>query len=163
MSIMPLEGFDASKEESISATVVDVAVSFKRPAGFITLTVTVDGARYCLPVSHVDLLNSNGLSFSPGDEIIIEGMKITDEQIIIAREITKGANTLVLRGEDGHPVAELHRKLNRTAKSGAAGYHDWKYKYDPKPKWYYPLPTGNTDPKASRGVWNRTVNRDMYR
>ena len=51
-------------------------------------------------------LQDMGMSFSKGDEIALTGSKITQEgaELILAREVVKGTDTLLLRDEKGSPV-----------------------------------------------------------
>ncbi len=47
-----------------------------------------------------------GISFSKGDEISVMGSKVKQEalEVILARELVKGTDTLVFRDEKGNPV-----------------------------------------------------------
>jgi hypothetical protein len=47
-----------------------------------------------------------GISFSKGDEIAVTGSKVKQEEldVILAREMTKGTDTLVFRDAKGNPV-----------------------------------------------------------
>ena len=47
-----------------------------------------------------------GISFSKGDEIAITGSKVKQEaaEVILARELVKGTDTLVFRDDKGSPV-----------------------------------------------------------
>jgi len=47
-----------------------------------------------------------GVSFAKGDEIAFVGSKVKEGEadMILAREVTKGADTLVLRDAKGNPV-----------------------------------------------------------
>ncbi len=51
-------------------------------------------------------LHDLGFSFSKGDEISLTGSKVKQGEVdlILAREIVKGNDTLVLRDEKGNPV-----------------------------------------------------------
>jgi hypothetical protein len=56
-------------------------------------------------------LQDMGISFSKGDEIALTGSKITQDgaDLILAREVVKGTDTLLLRDEKGNPVWSWHR------------------------------------------------------
>ena len=71
-----------------------------------TGTDTVDV--YLCPKSFLDDM---GVSFSKGDEIALTGSKVKqgDADLILAREVVKGSDTLVLRDEKGSPVWNWHR------------------------------------------------------
>jgi hypothetical protein len=71
-----------------------------------TGTETVDV--YLCPQSFLDDM---GVSFGKGDEIAITGSKAKqgEADLILAREVVKGTDTLVLRDEKGNPVWSSHR------------------------------------------------------
>jgi hypothetical protein len=47
-----------------------------------------------------------GISFTKGDEIAVTGSKVKQEEldVILARQLTKGTDTLMFRDEKGNPV-----------------------------------------------------------
>ena len=52
-----------------------------------------------------------GVSFSKGDEIALTGSKIKqgEADLVLAREVVKGTDTLVLRDDKSSPVWTWHR------------------------------------------------------
>ena len=52
------------------------------------------------------LLEEMGLSFAKGDEIAVAGSKVKQDasDVILARELVKGAETLLFRDDKGKPV-----------------------------------------------------------
>jgi hypothetical protein len=56
-------------------------------------------------------LDDMGVSFSKGDEMALTGSKVEQHEadLILAREVVKGTNTLVLRDKKGNPVWSSHR------------------------------------------------------
>ena len=70
-----------------------------------TATDTVDA--YLCPKSFLDDM---GVSFRNGDEINLTGSKVKqgEADLILAREVVKGTDTLVLRDEKGNPVWSWH-------------------------------------------------------
>jgi hypothetical protein len=56
-------------------------------------------------------LHDMGISFSKGDEIALTGSKIRQDRadLILAREVVKGTDTLLLRDEKGNPVWNWQR------------------------------------------------------
>ena len=58
---------------------------------------------YLCPKSFMDEM---GVSFTAGDEIAFTGSKVKDggDEMILAREVVKGQDTLVLRDDKGNPV-----------------------------------------------------------
>ena len=71
-----------------------------------TGTDTVDV--YLCPKSFLDDM---GVSFSKGDEITLSGSKVRQggADLILAREVVRGTDTLVLRDDKGNPVWSSHR------------------------------------------------------
>jgi hypothetical protein len=69
-------------------------------------TETVDV--YLCPQS---FLGDMGMTFSKGDEIALTGSKVKQEgaDLILAREVVKGTDTLLLRDEKGRPIWKAHR------------------------------------------------------
>jgi hypothetical protein len=51
-----------------------------------------------------------GISFSKGDEIAVTGSKVKQEtsDVILARELVRGADTLLFRDDKGKPVWDWH-------------------------------------------------------
>ena len=70
------------------------------------ITETVDV--YLCPKSFLDDM---GVSFGKGDEIGLTGSKVKqgEADLILAREVLKGNETLVLRDEKGNPVWNWRR------------------------------------------------------
>lgn len=58
---------------------------------------------YLCPKSFIDEM---GVTFSHGDEIAFTGSKVKqgEDEMILAREVVKGQDTLVLRDDKGNPV-----------------------------------------------------------
>ncbi len=63
---------------------------------------------YLCPKSFMDDM---GVTFAKGDEIAFTGSKIKqgDAEMILAREVVKGPDTLILRDEKGNPVWSWRR------------------------------------------------------
>jgi hypothetical protein len=58
-----------------------------------------------------NFLDDMGVSFSKEDEIALTGSKVKqgEADLILAREVVKGTDTLVLRDEKGNPIWSWHR------------------------------------------------------
>ena len=58
---------------------------------------------YLCPKSFLDEM---GVSFSPGDEVEVTGSKVKQDgtDLILAREVVKGGDTITLRFKDGKPA-----------------------------------------------------------
>jgi hypothetical protein len=63
---------------------------------------------YLCPKSFLDDM---GVSFSKGDEIALTGSKVKqgEADLILAREVVKGTDTLVLRDDKGNPIWSWRR------------------------------------------------------
>jgi hypothetical protein len=104
--------YDLHSEAKMKGTVEDVKLPAKgseKEAVHLTVknaTETVDV--YLCPKSFLDDM---GVAFSKGDEIALTGSKVKqgDADLILAREVVKGSDTLVLRDEKGSPVWNWHR------------------------------------------------------
>jgi len=57
-------------------------------------------------------LEEMGVSFSKGDQIVVTGSKVKQDgaDLVLAREVVKGNDTLVLRDDKGNPVWNWQRK-----------------------------------------------------
>ena len=57
-------------------------------------------------------LEEMGVAFSKGDEIAVTGSKVKQDgaDLVLAREVVKGNDTLVLRDDKGNPVWTWQRK-----------------------------------------------------
>ena len=57
-------------------------------------------------------LEEMGVAFSKGDEIAVTGSKVKQDgaDLVLAREMVKGNDTLVLRDDKGNPVWTWQRK-----------------------------------------------------
>jgi len=63
---------------------------------------------YLCPKSFMDDM---GVSFAKGDQIAFTGSKVKqgETEMILAREVVKGTDTLVLRDDKGNPVWNWHK------------------------------------------------------
>lgn len=99
--------YDVHAETKMKATVEEVKLppkgSEKEVAHLLVKTGPDTVDVYLCPK---DFLDDMGVSFAKGDEIAITGSKAKqgDADLILAREVVKGNDTLVLRDEKGKPV-----------------------------------------------------------
>jgi hypothetical protein len=99
--------YDINTETKMKGTVEEVKLppkgSEKEIAHLLIKTGTDTVDVYLCPQSFLDDM---GVSFSKGDEIALTGSRIKqgDADLILAREVVKGADTLVLRDAKGNPV-----------------------------------------------------------
>jgi hypothetical protein len=107
-----LPKYDAHTETRMKGTVEEVKLPSKGSEKEVvhllvkTGTDTVDA--YLCPKSFLDDM---GVSFSKGDEIALTGSKVKqgEADLILAREVVKGNDTLDLRDEKGNPVWSWRR------------------------------------------------------
>jgi hypothetical protein len=98
--------YDVQTETKIKATVEDVRLpSGTKEIVYLVIKSGTDATVevYLCPKS---FLNDMGVTFAKGDQITITGSKVkqNDADIILAREVVKGTDTLVLRDDKGNPV-----------------------------------------------------------
>ena len=104
--------YDLHTETKIKGTVEEVKLppkgSEKEAAHLLVKTGTDTLDVYLCPKS---FLVDMGVSFSKGDEIALTGSKIKqgEADVVLAREVVKGTDTLVLRDDKGNPVWTWHR------------------------------------------------------
>jgi hypothetical protein len=103
-------GYDKASETTVTGTVADVV----EPQGTGGLHLTFKTADETMDV-HLGpkaWLDSHGYTFKAGDELTILGSKttthdmatMTNKTVVVAREITKHGETMVLRDENGRPL-----------------------------------------------------------
>jgi hypothetical protein len=104
--------YDVHTESKMKGTVEEVTLppkgSEKEIAHLLVKTGTDTVNVYLCPKSFLDDM---GVSFSKGDEISLTGSKVKqgEADLVLAREVVKGTDTLVLRDEKGNPVWSWHR------------------------------------------------------
>ena len=105
--------YDPHTETKLKATVEDVKLPQKGSEKEIAHLLIKNGTEivdvYLCPKS---FLEEMGVSFSKGDEIAVTGSKIKQDgaDLVLAREVVKGNDTLVLRDDKGNPVWGWQRK-----------------------------------------------------
>jgi hypothetical protein len=104
----PLPKYDTKTEITLKKAVVEETKEVTLPNGQNRLRLIVKAGtetyEVCLcPKDFLTVLDSN---FAKGDEVDITGSKVSDGEktIVLAREVVKGNNTLVLRDKTGEPV-----------------------------------------------------------
>jgi len=99
--------YDAAAETKLKGTVQEVKLvppSGGKPLEYLTLKSGADTVDVLLcPKSFYDDM---GASFKAGDEIEVTGSKVKQggNDLILAREVTKGNDVLILRFKDGKPA-----------------------------------------------------------
>jgi len=104
--------YDAHTETKMKGTVEEVKLppkgSEKEVAHLLVKTGADTADVYLCPKSFLDDM---GVSFSKGDEIALTGSRVKqgEADLILAREVVKGTDTLVLRDEKGNPIWSWQR------------------------------------------------------
>jgi hypothetical protein len=97
--------YDTTTESKMKGTVEEVKLpDNKKEIAHLSVKVGADTVDvYLCPKSFLDDM---GVSFSKGEELSLTGSKVKqgDAEMILAREIVKGTDTVVLRDEKGSPV-----------------------------------------------------------
>jgi len=99
--------YDLQTETKMKGTVEEVKLPAKGSEKEVVHLLMKNGNEvvdlYFCPKSFMDDM---GVSFSKGDELAFTGSKVkyAGADLILAREVLKGSDTLVLRDEKGNPV-----------------------------------------------------------
>ena len=97
--------YDTSTEGKFKGTIEELKLPPKdKDIAHITIKSGTDTFDlYLCPKSFIDDM---GVSFAKGDEVAFTGSKIKqgDADMILAKEVVKGTDTLVLRDDKGNPV-----------------------------------------------------------
>ena len=104
--------YDVHTETKMKVTVEEMKLPPKGSEKEVAHLLVKSGADsvdvYLCPKSFLDDM---GVSFSKGDEIALTGSKVKqgEADLILAREVVKGSDTLVLRDDKGNPVWSWRR------------------------------------------------------
>jgi len=99
--------YNAQTEVTIKGTVQELKLPPKGSEKAIAYVLITSGAdtldAYLCPRSFLEQM---GITYAKGDEVTLIGSKIKqgEADLILAREVEKGSDTLVLRDEKGEPV-----------------------------------------------------------
>lgn len=99
--------YDSHTETKMKAIVEEVRLppkgSEKEVVYLLLKTGTETVDVYLCPKSFLDDM---GVSFKKGDEIALTGSKVKHDasDLVLAREVVKGSDTLVLRDDKGNPI-----------------------------------------------------------
>jgi hypothetical protein len=104
--------YDLTTEAKLKVTVQDMKLPAKgkeKDAAHLMVTSGTDTIDiYLCPKSFLDDM---GASFAKGDEVTVTGSKIKQDggDLVLAREVVKGTDTLMLRDDKGKPVWNWHK------------------------------------------------------
>lgn len=99
--------YDASTEAKFKGTIEELKIPPKgkeKEIAYITIKSGSDTFEiYLCPKAYIDDM---GVIFAKGDEVAFTGSKVKqgDIDMILAREVVKGTDTLILRDDKGNPV-----------------------------------------------------------
>jgi hypothetical protein len=97
--------YDSSTETKLKGTVEELKLpaSAKEIAHLLVKNGTDTLDIYLCPKSFIDDM---GVTFAKGDEVAFTGSKVKqgDADMILAKEVDKGADSLILRDDKGNPV-----------------------------------------------------------
>ncbi|HKW17666.1 MAG TPA: hypothetical protein VJO35_09180 [Terriglobales bacterium] len=99
--------YDTTTEAKFKGTIEDLKLPPKgseKQIAYLTIKSGTDTIEiYLCPKSFMDDM---GVSFAKGDEIAFTGSKVKEgnEDMVLAREVVKGEDTLELRDAKGNPV-----------------------------------------------------------
>jgi hypothetical protein len=97
--------YDPTTEAKFKGTIEELKMPPKeKDIAYLTIKSGTDTFEiYLCPKSFIDDM---GVIFAKGDEIAFTGSKIKqgDTDLVLAREVVKGTDTLVLRDQKGNPV-----------------------------------------------------------
>jgi hypothetical protein len=103
--------YDLATEAKMKGTVEELKLPAKGNEKDVAHLVVKSGADsidiYLCPKSFLDDM---GAKFAKGDEVTVTGSKIKQDgaDLILAREVVKGSDTLMLRDDKGKPVWDWH-------------------------------------------------------
>jgi hypothetical protein len=103
--------YDVATESKMKVTVEELKLPPKGNEKEVAHLVVKSGSEtldiYLCPKSFLDDM---GATYAKGDEVTVTGSKIKQESgdLILAREIVKGTDTLLLRDDKGKPVWDWH-------------------------------------------------------
>jgi hypothetical protein len=104
--------YDLSTEAKFKGTIDELKLPPKGNEKEIAHILIKNGSDtldiYLCPKSFIDDM---GVSFAKGDEVASTGSKVKqgEAEMILAREVVKGTDTLVLRDAKGNPVWNWHK------------------------------------------------------
>jgi hypothetical protein len=99
--------YDLSTESKMKATVQEVTLPVKGSEKEIAhLLVKIGADTFDVYLCPKAFLDDMGVNFSQGEEIVLTGSRIKqgEAELILAREVVRGNDTLVLRDEKGNPI-----------------------------------------------------------
>lgn len=106
----PPPKYDVSTETKMKATVEELKLPAK-PQEIVHLLAKIGADSVDVYLCPKSFLDDMGTTYAKGDEIALLGAKVKqgEADLILAREVAKGTDTLILRDNKGNPVWNWHR------------------------------------------------------
>jgi hypothetical protein len=104
--------YDVAAEAKFKVTVQDLKLPAKgNEKDAAHLLVTSDDGTIDIYLCPKAFLDDMGATFAKGDEVTVTGSKIKQDgsDLVLARQVVKGPDTLMLRDEKGKPVWNWHK------------------------------------------------------
>jgi sporulation protein YlmC with PRC-barrel domain len=97
--------YDLGTEAKMKGTVAEVKLPPQKNE-IVHLLVTAGTETVDVYLCPKAFLDDMGVSFAKGDDVAITGSKVKSDgaDLVLAREVLKGTDTLVLRDDKGNPV-----------------------------------------------------------
>ena len=102
--------YDLKAETKINGAVEETKLfEFATRKDFVELVIKSNEGKVVVYVCPKPFQDELGISFSKGEAITITGAKVKQEEsdVILARELVKGQDTIMLRDDKGNPVWNL--------------------------------------------------------
>ena len=99
--------YDPKAETKVNGAVEETRLlEFAARKDFVELVLKSDEGKVVVYVCPKPFQDQLGISFSKGETITITGAKVKQEasDVILARELVKGQDTILLRDDQGNPV-----------------------------------------------------------
>ena len=106
----PAPKYDLKAETKINGAVEETRLfEFATRKDFVELVIKSNEGKVVVYVCPKPFQDELGIIFTKGDAITITGAKVKQEEseVILARELVKGQDTILLRDEKGNPVWNL--------------------------------------------------------
>lgn len=102
--------YDLQTESKIKGSVDEVKAPPKGSKEVVHLAMKSGTEMIDVYLCPQGFLDEMGMSFAKGDEIVVKGskVKVGDAELVLAREVGKGTDTLILRDDKGNPIWSWH-------------------------------------------------------
>jgi hypothetical protein len=103
--------YDVQSESKIKGSIEDVKAAAKGAKEVVHLVIKSGADSLDIYLCPQAFLDDMGVSFGKGDAILVTGSKVKqgEADLVLAREVAKGTDTLVLRDAKGEPIWSWHR------------------------------------------------------